>query len=521
MKKNTALPPIPETIAPYVSLDLKRREVRADARRAGDPLLQTWLLLCKAQGTEIKLIRAEPDEIASDRDRIANELGPKMVQSIQPAMDMRQMAVTLLKRAGEHNASDMHVLLRENHAEIQIRVKGRLRVMEKLPVREGQALSRALFQGLATVKDSYNPLEFQDGQIAGEVLKDTLLSSIRLVRGPSYPVDQNCGFVVARLQYKSGRPKQGKATKAYPYPAAPSGEIDFIGMGYTAEQARLMEDIASAPSGIVIISGPTGSGKTYTLNEVLKHVARRRPYQRLISIESPVEHPMPWAIQLQASESKSEDAFGDRLVTTLRADPDILLIGELRSAASAIPARDAAITGHMVWTTLHVDDPYMVIDRLEGMDRHNLNRQSLCDHKLIRGMIGQRLIGQLCPDCSKPLQENMDDLPKRLVDALATWGPLNQVKVMGPGCDTCGNDGVVGMRAVAEIIKTTPQLMQVLSKEGTVAARDYHRASGQAGKSMLENAMDLVFQGMLDPREVEEAVDVIEPKPSNSKPPSE
>lgn len=511
-KAAQSIPPIPDSVAAYVAFDAKKREIYADARRAGDPLLQTWLVMCRNAGMEIKLVKAEPDIISSVKESIASEQGAKSVASVQPSMDMRQMAITLLKRAGEHNASDMHVLLNETHAEIQIRVKGRLRVMEKLPVREGQALSRAFFQGLATVKESYNPLEFQDGQIAGDALKDTILSSVRLVRGPKYPVDQNCGFVVARLQYKTGRPKQGKTTKGYPYPSAPAGVMDLAGMGYTAEQAVLMEEIASAPSGIVIISGPTGSGKTYTLNEILKHVARLRPYQRLISIESPVEHPMPWAIQLQASESKSEDAFGDRLVTTLRADPDILLIGELRSAASAIPARDAAITGHMVWTTLHVDDPYMVIDRLEGMDRHNLNRQAICDHKLIRAMIGQRLVGQLCPDCSKPLERDKDALPKRLTDAIATWGDLARVKIMGPGCDTCGQDGIVGMRAVAEIVKTTPQLMQVLAKDGTAAARAYHRASGQAGKSLLENAMDLVFQGLLDPREVEEAVDVIEPK---------
>ncbi|MHB1702274.1 MAG: ATPase, T2SS/T4P/T4SS family [Acidobacteriaceae bacterium] len=499
-----------------MAYDAKKRELYADARRAGDPLLQTWLVMCKSAGSDVRLVKADPDTISGIKERIAGEQGTKSLATVPPSMDMRQMAITLLKRAGEHNASDMHVLLRETHAEIQIRVKGRLRVMEKLPVREGQALSRAFFQGLATVKNSYNPLEFQDGQIAGEALKDTILSSVRLVRGPSYPVDQNCGFVVARLQYKTGRPKQGKTTKAYPYPSTPEGEIDLIGMGYTTEQAALMEEIASAPSGIVIISGPTGSGKTFTLNEVLKHVARLRPYQRLISIESPVEHPMSWAIQLQASESKTEDAFGDRLVTTLRADPDILLIGELRSAASAIPARDAAITGHMVWTTLHVDDPYMVIDRLEGMDRQNLNRQAICDHKLIRAMIGQRLVGQLCPDCSKPLADDASALPRRLTDALATWGDLRQVRIMGGGCETCGQDGIVGMRAVAEIVKTTPQLMQVLAKDGTSAARAFHRASGQAGKSLLENAIDLVFQGLLDPREVEEEVDVIESKVSLS-----
>jgi type II secretory ATPase GspE/PulE/Tfp pilus assembly ATPase PilB-like protein len=513
-KRASFYPEIPGTIEPYIAWDSGKRQVYADTRREGDPLFQTWVSLMKARGVEVKITRADAAEIARIREELATKSGRRTGPAVTH-LDMRNLALSLLKRASEHNASDLHLLLRETHAEVQIRVKNRLRVMERFPIREGQALSRSFFQGLAVVKDSYNPLEFQNGQIAGEALKGTILSSVRLVRGPAYPVDQGCGFVVARLQYRDGRPKAGKPSNEYAYPDAPPGELDLVSMGYTPEQATLIDEIAASPSGIVIISGPTGSGKTYTLNEVLKHVARRRPYLRTITIEDPVEHPMSWAVQMQASEARDEDAFVDRLKVTLRADPDILLIAEIRSAETAIPARDAANTGHMVWTTLHTNDPYMIIDRLEGMDRDNLNRTAICDHKLFRAFIGQRLVGELCPHCSKPLVGNENELSPRLRDAVKTWGPLSDVRLQGPGCKMCSFDGVITIRAVAEIIKTTREFMEIMAKEGTAAARKYYRAQGDAtgaGKSMLENAMDLVFQGKLDPREVEESVDVIEPK---------
>lgn len=512
MKKT--LPDLPQSLAPYVVVDLPGHAVHADARRAGDPLLHSWTVLCHAAGIPMRIVQADPEAISEMKRNRAQRKSTPAHHHVPQSRDMRQVAVTLLKTAAQHNASDLHLLLRQTHAEVQIRVKGRLRVMEKLAADEGRALSRAFFQGLATVKQaSYNPLEFQDGQIAGDVLKDTGLSSVRLVRGPSYPVDQGCGFLVARLQYQSARPMQGQSTQAYPYPQTPPGEMNLRNLGYTDEQAEIVEELASAPSGIVIISGPTGSGKTFTLHEVLKHIARQRPYRRLITIESPVEHPMPWAIQLQATDtSKSDDAFGDRLVSTLRADPDILLIGELRSAASAIPARDAAITGHMVWTTLHVDDPYMAIDRLEGMDRQHLNRQLLCDHKIIRGFIGQRLVGHLCPHCSLPLPEHPGVLPERILSALPTWGDVSGVRLLGPGCASCSFDGIQRMIAVAEVVKTTPELMAAIARGGAAAGRAAHRASAQAGPTMLESAMRMVFEGRLDPREVEEAVDIIAPK---------
>ncbi len=511
-QKQTIYPDIPEAIASYIAWDPIKKRVYADTRREGDPLFQTWISLMKARGVEVEVVRSDAAEIASIREELEARTGKRAPGAGSSLLDIRNLALSLLKRAAEHNASDLHLLLRENHAEVQIRVKNRLRVMERFPIREGQALARTFFQGLAVVKESYNPLEFQNGQIAGEALKGTLLSSVRLVRGPAYPVDRGCGFVVARLQYREGRPKVGKPSGDLPYPDAPPGEFDLVSLGYTPEQAMLMEEIAASPNGIVIISGPTGSGKTYTLNEIMRHVARKRPYLRTITIEDPVEHPMPWAVQLQASEEREGAGFGERLKVTLRADPDILLLAEIRSAETAIPARDAANTGHMVWTTLHTNDPYMVIDRLEGMDRLNLNRGSICDHKLLRAFVGQRLVGELCPNCSKPLKGNHHELTPRILNALKTWGDLDTVRIQGDGCEVCSGDGVTSIRAVAEIIKTDREFMEIMAKQGTAAARKFYRQSGAAGKSMLENALDLVFEGKMDPREVEEAVDVIEPK---------
>src|SRR5690606_23226263 len=142
-----------------------------------------------------------------------------------------------------------------------------------------------------------------------------------------------------------------------------------------------------APNGIIIITGPTGSGKTTTRYECLMETARSKPYRRLVTIEDPVEYPMPWATQLFVTDARNEadtgSAYSERLRAALRMAPNILLIGELRSADVALSALEAAVTSHQVYTTMHVTDPFLFVDRLELMDPDRLNRRAICDHKIV------------------------------------------------------------------------------------------------------------------------------------------
>ena len=516
------LPPFPARLAEHTAVDRNSLTLFVTQEKRSDHLLLTWLaqvneILGPQKRFYVQVLQI--DEIAQLRNR-----GMRPGQGEQKSDDTRimQAALDLVRRGAEIGASDIHLLMRGTHAEAQIRVKGGLLVLERMAHDDGEALSRAIFQGIATVKDSsYNPLEFQNAQISGGDMSRIGLTSVRLVRGPAFPIDDGGGFVVMRLQYMEGGHGRKDRTPRE-RPRSPQGDLNLKRMGYTDWQVDQLKYLARCPNGIILFTGPTGSGKTTGLNEMMKHIARERPDSRLVTIEDPVEYPMPWAVQLvvtNASDAASTaQAFTERLRTALRMDPDIILMGEIRDADSAIVAIDAALTGHQVWGTLHVTDPFKTIGRLELMDNVRLARGVVCDHTTLRGIVAQRLVPTLCPHCSVPLRGHESDLPKSMIDALATYGkpddpdPLSRVKLRGDGCDECSGDAISGRTAVAEVVVTDARLMKDFIDHGVETARRNHRLRDDTDNSMVVNAVALVLEGKVDPRDVENNIDIIVPQ---------
>jgi len=266
-----------------------------------------------------------------------------------------------------------------------------------------------------------------------------------------------------------------------------------------------------------MFTGPTGSGKTTAMYEALKEIARVKPQRRLVTIEDPVEYPMEWAVQMAitgaSNDAETGAAFGERIRVALRMAPHIILLGELRGPDVAVAALEAAVTGHQVWTTMHVTDAFLFVERMELMDRHRLERRVFCDHKIVRGVVAQRLLPKLCPHCSVPLPDAPNALSKRIIMALSTWSDdLSKVRVVGKGCAHCGNDGTLGRFAVAEIVVTTAALMRDFIEHGSEIARDNYRALTSSDPSMLESAIQHALAGAVDPRAVEDSVDLIEPR---------
>lgn len=507
--------PVPDGVVASVAWDRTCSKLYVERRRMGDPLLLTWLDRMRLSGEPLTVEPREIDEIVKMR---AEGLG---VTGSADLVDLRnrEQAMQLLRQGARLGASDIHLLLRDGFAEAQVRIKGDLKVMQRrFSSIDGEAISRALFQSIATVKDqSYNPMVFQNAQISGEVLSGLGLSSIRLVRGPCFPNERGGGFVVLRLQYThldgSGSTTiRADAPVPVDVPRIPAGTLRLDAMGFTPWQIEALTTLACAPNGIILFTGPTGSGKTTTLAEMLRHGARLWPERRQVTIEDPVEYPMDWAVQLAVTNARTDDETGDviaeMLRVALRMDPDTILVGEIRGAKSAISALNAALTGHQVWSTLHVTDPYLFVDRMELMDPLNLNRRVFCDHSIVRGVIAQRLVPRLCSQCSLPAADS-PVLTQRVREAVATWCSLDQVRVRGPGCPDCGMDSVSGRIAVAEVVVTDAELMKNFITLGTEEARRCHRARTDTDGSLLDNVMDHVSAGRVDPRDVEKTVDII------------
>lgn len=522
VKINKDFPQPPTSLDETILIDHANKIVYVATKTFSNPLYMSWF-----KSIEDKyLYRQEPCPIEKLAELRQKGIGFNAADHQEHVpKGARALAESLISKAVAIGATDLHIVVRENLTEICVRHKGSIKLMDRLTQAEGIALCRVLFTFEGSQVSTYKAQECQSAQISGNVLLPFGLSSIRMERGPCFPVEKECGFVAARLQkYKVNAKPPKHILDMAPLvkltnPPPPQEKVDLIGTGLTERQQEMLERIMEFASGLVLITGPTGSGKTSLLNQMLRHVAQIYPGKRQVTAEDPVEIPMPWAIQMPIMNAQNEkatgDAFSGALRVMLRMDPDVIFLGELRGADSALAAINAAVTGHFVASTLHVFDPFLAIDRLEIMDNVRLNRKVTCDPKLIRAIIAQRIVTVLCQDCAvpmRPITEPNGNTSKWLCDAVETYGDTSNVKVRGIGCDKCGGDGVIGRTAVAEIVPTSSALMSDYIAHGTAVARKNHRLKPSSDKSMMGNAMERVLRGEIDPHSVCEFVDPIVPK---------
>lgn len=507
--------PVPSGMVEKLAINRTDNIVYVETLASSTPKFLSWLERNKSKGIELKTIKAEMDEIAALRQN-----GMRISHSADNDLIVRMQAIDLISQAARYRASDIHFMMRGTHAEIQIVVKGGLKVLTRKSQDEGEAITRAIYQGLAKTRDSsWNPLEFQNAQIAGEDLPAELgLTSLRIIRGPCYPQASNGAFMTLRLQYGSVLTASHTTTplKSLELPRRPAGSMQLESMGFSQAQIKKLKRLMEAPNGLIILTGPTGCGKTTTLFELLQESARNKPHRRQVTAEDPVEYPMEWAVQMAVTDTKNDaetgDAFSERVRTALRMAPHIILLGELRGPSVAVAALEAAVTGHQVWTTLHVTDPFLFVDRLELMDPEKLNRRVFSDHKIVRGVIAQRLLPKLCPDCSVPLDQCPEIQSSSMIDALKTWGDISSVRLKGDGCQKCDYHGTLGRFAVAEVVICDAILMRDFVEHGSEIARRNYRARPDSDHSMLELAIQKALSGEVDPVEIEESVDLIESK---------
>jgi type II secretory ATPase GspE/PulE/Tfp pilus assembly ATPase PilB-like protein len=509
-----SLPDFPDGLKDFAVINKENFSVYIERKKASAPVFLTWISRCKMQSVSWKVVPSDMDVIANMRGQgLSTTVSQDHHEDI--SKEVMGQAVELLRMASSYGASDIHMLVRKNLGEIQFRVKGDLKVFRRTTSSEVSELIRSLYQGVASVRDaSFNELESQNAQISGDVVAGMKVSSVRIIRGPCYPVDAGGQFAVLRMQYEAGHKTQ--PMPKLENPRRPEGALKLNKFGFNPLQMELLMAMIDAPSGIIMFTGPTGSGKTTSLAEILTHMARKWPEKRQVTIEDPVEYPYPWGVQLvvanASSEAETGEAFNAKLRISLRMDPDIILMGELRGAESAIAALGAAMTGHVVLTTMHTNDAYSAIDRMELMDPVRLNRGVTCDSKTIRGIVSQRLVPRLCHHCSVPHEQAVlsdeDEAEKdHLLALLSTYGDTSRVRYKGSGCSHCDYDGVTGRVAIAEVVLTDSQLMEDMVKLGKNVARRNHRARTDTDQSMMVNAVKNCLDGLIDPREISKRVD--------------
>ena len=260
-------------------------------------------------------------------------------------------------------------------------------------------------------------------------------------------------------------------------------------LGFSSHNLDLFKDSIRRPHGIILVCGPTGSGKTTTLYSSLAHINSME--KNIVTLEDPVEYEIPEISQSQVN-LKAGFTFASGLRTILRQDPDVILVGEMRDAETVEVAMRAAVTGHLVFSTLHTNDAVGAITRLLDMrvEPYLLSSSLLT-------VVAQRLVRKICPYCKEKVEPKGDILKAIAPDK--NWKDL--VFYRGKGCDQCYGTGYQGRIGIFEIMPITPSISSLIV-HGADSQTLRDRANKEGMITMLEDGLEKVFMGITTIEEV-------------------
>lgn len=264
--------------------------------------------------------------------------------------------------------------------------------------------------------------------------------------------------------------------------------FDLEKLGFRSGQLGVIKRMLSMPHGLVLVTGPTGSGKSTTLYSALE--LKKSVHTKIVTVEDPVEYQVPMISQVQADASSSM-TFATALRSILRQDPDIIMVGEIRDAETAEVAIQAALTGHLVLSTLHTNDSAGAVTRLLDM--------GIAPFKIsaaLVGVVAQRLVRNICPKCRTTYFPSAE-----VFDSLRYKGNRRQSFSRGEGCMECHDTGFSGRSGIYEILSVTNELREIISHDSNVESiRRFHREHG--GTSLLDEGLIMAEEGRTSLEEV-------------------
>lgn len=408
------------------------------------------------------------DEVVSElseTEEIADEFNePVDLLDATDEAPIIRLVNTLLFRAVKQKASDIHVEPFERELAIRFRINGILYDIMKPPKRAQNAIiSRVKIMSQLNIAEKRLP---QDGRIrikiAGKDI-DIRVSTIPTTHGES---------VVMRLLDAS----------------AVLLELETLGL--MGRHLEIVNDLIHRKNGIILVTGPTGSGKTTTLYSCLSKI--NSPELKIITVEDPVEYQLPGVNQMQVNP-KIDLTFSTGLRSFLRQDPDVLMVGEIRDRETAEIAIQASLTGHLVFSTLHTNDAPSSITRLVEM-----GVEPFLVSSSVIGIIAQRLVRTVCKDCARKYTPDEEEL-KRIGLTLADLGGRQIYRPIG--CPNCMETGYTGRLGIYEILLITDAIRNELMK-GSDASMIKKVATSQGMKCLRDDAAAKVIAGMTTIAEV-------------------
>jgi type IV pilus assembly protein PilB len=366
---------------------------------------------------------------------------------------------TLVKEARDLQSSDIHVETYSEKCRIRFRVDGVLIDRHKLNKAEYPTLINKI--KIAASCDIAEKRMPQDGRIRFKFNNNYL--DIRVSILPTLYGEK----IVLRLL------------------GSDASHIDISRLGFTEQENERYQLAVKKPNGIILISGPTGSGKTTTLYATLKVL--NKPTNNILTIEDPIEYTLDGVNQVQLKEDIGL-TYTEALRTFLRQDPDIIMLGEIRDAQTAQMAIRAALTGHLVLSTIHTNSAWGTISRLVDM-----GIQPYLLSSTLNLSVARRLVRTLCPDCKTEVDLDKNELPEKYRKT------VSDKQFKAKGCQACYYTGYKGRRAIYEVINITKELSEEIKQNAT--SIDGYLAENKIDK-LAENALKMFVNGQTSLEEI-------------------
>ncbi|MCR5825552.1 MAG: GspE/PulE family protein [Oscillospiraceae bacterium] len=413
---------------------------------------------------EMRRERPAGGEAAAAEGFATNQLGEDGVTNA-PTI---RLVNSLLERAITEHSSDIHVEPHEKKLQVRMRIDGVMRDILTVPSElQSSVISRIKIMSGMDIAERRIP---QDGRFNVKLKEkdiDLRVSTLPTVYGEK---------IVMRLLDKSG------------------GGVSKEQIGLTGPDLDKYEKMIRCRSGVVLIVGPTGSGKSTTMNTIISDLNTREV--NIVTLEDPVEYNIEGVNQVQINE-KTGMTFASGLRSILRQDPDIIAVGEIRDGETAEIAMRSAITGHVVLSTIHTNDAVGTIERLE-----DTGVESYLISSALRGVISQRLVRRICPGCREaytPTAEELEDLGIEMEPGLQFY--------RGAGCPECFNTGYKGRIAVFEMLLINREIRAIINRGGGRAEIEQVLRKPDSGFVPLRsNAIRLVREGITTVSEVRRVI---------------
>ncbi len=444
-----------ETVASLASLAASNRWVPALAALAAAAGLAAWLIergasrpraaaakAAAAPPVPIELASTMPEPVVMTRGA---EAGPRLGRRLRGHVDVPAFVDDLLGAAAAAGASDVHIKPTDAETRVAWRVRGELADVVAAPREHHDLIVRRL-KILAQLVTYQTDLP-QDGRFSLESSQDAV--DVRMSVLPTRHGEK----VVLRL----ARAGQGLIA------------LDALGMPVSLLES--MRELLAQRQGLIVLTGPTGCGKTTTLYGSLAEIHQQRGATTSIAtIEDPVEIDLPFLSQTQVDNmirpagggQTQQLTFAASLRAVLRQDPNVLMVGEIRDAETAHIAVEAGLTGHLILTTLHAESTAGVFNRLIDMGVEPFLASSS-----VLAALSQRLARRLCHECRQPAPRDRGTIERLIRRGITRTAAESLSFYTAPGCEACGHSGVAGRTAIFELLRLTPPLRDLIAAKAT------------------------------------------------------